>query len=490
MDLADRFFAERFRKRFTRNARPVKRRTSASAEIEALLGSTLSHALTAFVDILGSHERDSRYGAFGWFGSQGGWSIDWLPGRKNALDHALEQPFRYPAMLASALAIGCDHGGNSWLVSFDSAQAKNRVYLVDHDTDEPRPVADSIEAFTLLMDICDRENKPNREERAALNGRVDWSFDERADGSGLALAAQSETMTRYAETADLRVLFRGARSNPPPAMPRPGRRSRASDVVADLLRLYICGEQRRLTRMLDRNVVHRAKLVRDAVTRVRALSPGTKVPAGEPPQFHRVRQLCPWIPKHSQLEIEAAIRRASACLDAQNWDGVLDAYSILPAKTRANDLSVVSGSAYAFQSLGQHEKAIAAFQRAIALDATRPRLFAAICYSLGELERWEEMRDAATRAVELDCTSSYAFQQLAIARAEKGDLVGSIAAGERALALDPTNAFAMFQLAIAYAKSRNTKAVGLLRRAVILAPSLAEAAEDRDIRALFATLAR
>jgi tetratricopeptide (TPR) repeat protein len=486
MELPERFFAEGFERAFTRGTRKKRRRMPASREIAALHAIELAPAFARFADILGEYEREPRYGAFGWFGGKGGWTIDWLAGKNNALAHAIDEPYRHGALLSASLEIGCDHSGNLWLVSLDAVKEKNAVFLFDHDTGEVKPAADSIEAFVLVLDILEREKKPTRAERLALDGRVGWPcFADYVAVAGPSLDIPRASARRFDEMRDLLPVLAGYRNARRPAASR--HEKNASEIAAQMLRRYLRGEDAKLRALLRRHAKHPARLVRDAAAHLKKMSLSCE-PEGEDSQtFHRMRLLDPRIPRFSALDVEHATHEAERCFEARDWDGVLGAYEPIPEELRPRESASHLG--YAMQNLGRHEEAIALFRRAQKSLPGRAHLHAALCFSLYALERWKEMHASAKRAAKLEPESSYAHQQIAIACLGQDDARGAIRASKRALELDPRNAYAAYTLASVLATRGERDAVPMLERALRLAPELRDAlASDRELTEAIARL--
>ena len=453
-------------------ARHVQRRVAASAELADLYGITPTPPLAQLVDFLATHEPAIRMGDFGWFGAQGGYAVDWLPGRQNALAHALGQPFRTPAALAGALAIGCDPGGNPWLVSLDARRGANEVLWIDHDTDEPRPFASSLEAFAFTMGIADRgDDEVTARERRALHGRVDGGTLARTFGiSGLGashIEPWSDVPRRLREVADIVAVLAHCKAYPlapvPPARTPP--RDHPSDVVADLLRLFLRGEDDALGARMTAAAKHRARFVRDAVHHLRPLLAATA-----------------HLKPRSRLTIARAKALAPPSPPSRS----------APASRGGRepvDPAAIVARATAAQARGRHEEALAELERAVAIEVEHAPAWLARCYSLSELERWKDMKTAAQFATRLEPRSSYAHQQLAIATLQLGEHEASVVAARRAIALDAKNAYARFNLAVALAELSDVAAIREMREALRQAPALQAAADDPDVQRLFDDLA-
>lgn len=314
--------AARFFEDFARDAKVADRTVTGSAELADLFGVRLAPSLARWVDFLATHERKERYGPFGWFGGRGGWTIDWLPGtarpradgattetaRENALVHALAQPFRYPALLAGGIAIGCDLDGAEWVVPIEDHTTGESelgsgagddvpVFAIDHDEGDLRLAADSLATFAAILVVLERGfmdgDGPTAEEKAAFAGRIDpRRFGlHRAGIDAIAPAAgdRSPIAARFAATAHLRAcLAENPNMDAPPRIagaPTDGNHH-ASESVADLLALWIRGEDDLLDAALDRHAGQGPRFLRDAVTHISEVrrrprvDPATVDPAG------------------------------------------------------------------------------------------------------------------------------------------------------------------------------------------------------------------
>ena len=391
---------------------------------------------------------------------------NWLPERENALEHALGEPYRTPAALAGALAIGCDHGGNTWLVSLESHRGSSEVFLHDHDTDEVRPFASSLEAFALVMGVLERGDKRiTPPERALLKGRVNGAVLARdfsiATMKASRFVPKSSVARRVSDARDLVAVLRH-REAYPLAPVREGKRAHPSEILSDLLRLFLRGEDSGLDARLRANARHEARIVRDAVEHLRPLlAATTTTPRGDALTKARAGSLAP---RHVEL----------TSLWSSNEE---EAHRLVAQATDE-------------QAAGRHAKALAILERAIDADFANPRAWLAKCYALCGLERWEEMKRAAAFAARLASKDAYAHQQLAIACMQLEDFQGSVAASRRALELDATNASACFNLALALAELGDASALVVLERALAMNPSFQLAADEPENRRSFDRLRR
>ncbi len=175
---------------------------------------------------------------------------------------------------------------------------------------------------------------------------------------------------------------------------------------------------------------------------------------------------------------------AEARFEKADYAGAIRRYARIPHEVIVRIPSAASNLAYAFQQKRKHARAVTWFEHAIAVHADPARLWRALCFSLGELERWEEMERAATEAARVTPKDSYVWQQVAIARSGRGDHRGAIAAGKRAVKLNPRNAYALFNLAADRKKAGEQGTLPMFRAAVALEPSLAKFLDAADARAI------
>jgi len=168
------------------------------------------------------------------------------------------------------------------------------------------------------------------------------------------------------------------------------------------------------------------------------------------------------------------------CTDAEtrfkkgDYAGAIRRYARIPHEVIVRIPSATSNLAYAFQQKRKHARAVTWFQHAIAVHDEPARLWRALCFSLGELERWQDMETAAMEAARLAPKDSYVWQQVAIARSGRKDHRGAIAAGKRAVKLNPRNAYALFNLAADRKKAGERDTLPMFRAAIALDPSLAK----------------
>jgi len=105
-----------------------------------------------------------------------------------------------------------------------------------------------------------------------------------------------------------------------------------------------------------------------------------------------------------------------------------------------------------YAGLGRFEQAQAAFERALALDATNAQAYA----DFGTLYLYAKRRDRAEalfrQALEQNPCNASAWNGLGVARAEAEDVDGAIEAWERAIECDPELAFCYYNLALFYEK--------------------------------------
>jgi len=260
----DSFFAE-----LIAGSDPRPRSTSASAELAALYGAPLAPALAAWVDVFASHEPRLRFGGLGWFGGRGGFTQDWLPGDDDSLAHALGQPFRYPGPLAGALAIGCDHGGNTYFATLFGEVTE--IYWHDQDNDVVRLLADSLDAFATLL-RRDEGTLPAELADAALAGHVDLGarWDRRGQQRlGAPAVARTDFADRFAATARLRAAIT---YGDPSWLGEPIAIT-SDDACAEVVRLldaYLRGEDARVAELVAGTTGSGSKWLRDVVSRVRA----------------------------------------------------------------------------------------------------------------------------------------------------------------------------------------------------------------------------
>ncbi len=113
---------------------------------------------------------------------------------------------------------------------------------------------------------------------------------------------------------------------------------------------------------------------------------------------------------------------------AEAWAGLADTFVVLPAYDRDD------GTAMA-----RYERAREAAQRALAIDPTMGRAYAALGSASGSIFRWQEASDYYERAHELAPNYASGWQWYGTHLAEMGRKDEGLAALERALELDPVS---------------------------------------------------
>ncbi len=187
-------------------------------------------------------------------------------------------------------------------------------------------------------------------------------------------------------------------------------------------------------------------------------------------------------------QLPRAVR--AICTDAEapfkhgKYAEVIRRYQRLSNDVLVRIPSAAANLAYAFQQTGAHDRAVTWFAHAMAVHDEPAQFWRALCFSLSELERWDEMDHAATMAAKVAPKDSYVWQQVAIARSQRKNLRGAIEAGKRAVKLNPRNAYARFNLASDRKKAGEPSTLEAFREAIALDASLAEFLDEDDKRAL------
>ncbi|HET9251957.1 MAG TPA: tetratricopeptide repeat protein, partial [Candidatus Eisenbacteria bacterium] len=126
--------------------------------------------------------------------------------------------------------------------------------------------------------------------------------------------------------------------------------------------------------------------------------------------------------------------------------------------------------------LGRHEESVEAAREAITLNPVDAVSHANLSDALIQEGKPEEGVKAASRAVELDSTLVDGWYNLGVARAAQGDVPGAIQAYEQTLALAPDHVMAMNNLgALLGGQGRLEEARALYEKLVVQAPASLEA---------------
>jgi ankyrin repeat protein/Tfp pilus assembly protein PilF len=170
----------------------------------------------------------------------------------------------------------------------------------------------------------------------------------------------------------------------------------------------------------------------------------------------------------------AAITRAAAHFGRGEYAAALAAYRWLPAPLRERVPGIASNMGYCLQQAGDQAEAVRHFRLALARDPSLTHAARAACFSCSEQQAWREMLPFAQQAVRGSPRDSYAWQQLAIAHFGLDQHRKAVTAGRKAVAIDPRNAYAACNLALAEHALGDAAWVPTLRRALELAPALAD----------------
>jgi protein O-mannosyl-transferase len=126
--------------------------------------------------------------------------------------------------------------------------------------------------------------------------------------------------------------------------------------------------------------------------------------------------------------------------------------------------------------LGRHEESVEAAREAIELDPKDAVSHANLSDALIQEGKPQEGVQAASRAVELDSTLVDGWYNLGVARAAQGDVAGAVQAYEQTIALAPDHVMAMNNLgALLGGQGRLTEARDLYQKLVERAPGSLEA---------------
>ena len=104
---------------------------------------------------------------------------------------------------------------------------------------------------------------------------------------------------------------------------------------------------------------------------------------------------------------------------------------------REQALSEAFGTGLARAQAGDHEAAIRAYDRAIALDPQHPQLYLSRALSWTRLDRFQRAIEDYDRAIELDPRSRLAWASRAAARVKLEQFAQAVADYDRALTIDP-----------------------------------------------------
>jgi tetratricopeptide (TPR) repeat protein len=136
----------------------------------------------------------------------------------------------------------------------------------------------------------------------------------------------------------------------------------------------------------------------------------------------------------------------------------------------------------ALAKLGRHKEALAAYDRALALDPDDAWAHSTRGAALRMLGRLEEALAAYDRALALDPDNAWVHSNRGVALQLLGRLEEALAAYDRALALDPDNAWAHSNRGVALrALGRLEEALAAYDQALVLDPDYTDAHENRGI---------
>jgi tetratricopeptide (TPR) repeat protein len=125
---------------------------------------------------------------------------------------------------------------------------------------------------------------------------------------------------------------------------------------------------------------------------------------------------------------------------------------------------------------GELDKAVAEFEKALALDPDDAEAHRNLGTAYGEQGRWEEAAAAYEKAIELAPDFGEAYGDLAAAYFNLGKLAEAVAAGEKGIELDPNYAMAYNNLGVVYgAQGDLDRAITLLRQAIQVDSDCADA---------------
>jgi hypothetical protein len=195
---------------------------------------------------------------------------DLLPGRRNAFEFMLKEPFRRTALLAGGLALGTTGAGDAWLFEIESHGGSHRVFIHDGDSGGLEPVADGVESFAWLCYLNDGSRDSSDPDWLWLGGRVRPQKDVTVPKTVTPWACDAPIMARHRDARDLQAaLDHGPRFEVrPPADTNAGGEAGPSTLVAELLRAFL-REDPSLPGRMQSLAAHPARILRDAVSLLR-----------------------------------------------------------------------------------------------------------------------------------------------------------------------------------------------------------------------------
>lgn len=154
--------------------------------------------------------------------------------------------------------------------------------------------------------------------------------------------------------------------------------------------------------------------------------------------------------------------------DLTLWQDVLKKS---PGKARTYD-----GLGFAYGELGDTEKAIANYEKAIKLDPSFAKAYHNLGIALNRAGKLEEAIPYYQKAIELGSKSPKTWDNLGVAYGKKGDFENAITCSKKAIEFDPLYAKAYNNLAVTYSHLGDFKqAIPFALKAIEIDPRFAEA---------------
>jgi tetratricopeptide (TPR) repeat protein len=203
-----------------------------------------------------------------------------------------------------------------------------------------------------------------------------------------------------------------------------------------------------------------------------ALSPANSARAPRPPRIAPPAAV-------DEIPFMEPQRAGGVAYASAQYEDALDLYREAVQRHPA-DAESWSNLGQVLVRLNRSEEAIAAFQRAIALNHDRWAYHFNLGRALGLLNRWEESVQAYERAQRL-FPDDYAIAfNLGLALRKKGDHEAAVEQFAKAITLDPQDPTFHLAMAMSYDKlGRKEAAVAAYRKTVDLAPEAPEAPQIR-----------